>query len=78
MTSPTQTGPDRAQHVSDRYLGVIGHFASGICMAAPTYQSTSTLTLAPPPLRRLLGIGDYIFRNNTVITVETRTGAESP
>ena len=65
--------------VSDEDIwGVIGHFASGICMvAAPTYQDAEYVNISPTSSHAdYSGIGDYIFRNNTVITVETRTGAE--
>lgn len=58
--------------------GVIGHFASGICMvAAPTYQEAQYINISPTSSHAdYSGIGDYIFRNNTVITVETATGAD--
>ena len=58
--------------------GVIGHFASGICMvAAPTYQDMQYINISPSSSHAdYSGIGEYIFRNNTVINVETRTGAE--
>ena len=58
--------------------GVIGHFASGICMvAAPTYQEYQYINISPTSSHAdYSSIGDYIFRNNTVITVETHTGAE--
>lgn len=65
--------------VSDEDIwGVIGHFASGICMvAAPTYQDAEYINISPTSSHAdYSSIGDYIFRNNTVITVETRTGAE--
>ena len=65
--------------VSDEDIwGVIGHFASGICMvAAPTYQDAEYVNISPTSSHAdYSSIGDYIFRNNTVITVETRTGAE--
>ena len=58
--------------------GVIGHFSSGVCMAAaPTYQDAQYVNISPTSSHAdYSSIGDYIFRNNTVITVETRTGAE--
>lgn len=65
--------------VSDENIwGVIGHFASGICMvAAPTYQDAQYVDISPTASHADFSkIGDYIFRNNTVITVETKTGAE--
>lgn len=67
------------QIVSDSDIyGVIGHFASGICMAAaPTYQNNQYVNVSPSASHAdYSGIGEYIFRNNTVITVETRTGAD--
>jgi branched-chain amino acid transport system substrate-binding protein len=65
--------------VSDKDIwGVIGHFASGICMvAAPTYQEAQYINISPTSSHADYSkIGDYIFRNNTVIIVETKTGAE--
>jgi len=64
---------------SDKNIwGVIGHFASGICMvAAPTYQEAQYINISPTSSHADYSkIGDYIFRNNTVIIVETKTGAE--
>lgn len=62
----------------DEIYGVLGHFASGICMvAAPTYQEAGYVNISPTSSHAdFSGIGDYIFRNNTVITVETATGAD--
>lgn len=65
--------------VSDKdTYGVLGHFASGICMvAAPTYQEAGYVNVSPTSSHAdYSGIGDYIFRNNTVIVVETATGAD--
>lgn len=65
--------------VSDKDVyGVLGHFASGICMvAAPTYQEAGYVNISPTSSHAdYSGIGDYIFRNNTVIVVETATGAD--
>ena len=75
---------DEAQIIADTIVsdpdiwGVIGHFASGICMvAAPTYQEYGYVNISPTSSHAdYSSIGDYIFRNNTVIVVETRTGAE--
>ena len=64
--------------VSDEDIwGVLGHFASGICMvAAPTYQDAEYVNVSPTSSHAdYSGIGEFIFRNNTVINVETRTGA---
>ncbi len=59
--------------VSDGTIaGVIGHFASGVCMvAAPVYQENQIIEISPSSSHPdYSGIGDYIFRNNTVINVE--------
>ena len=59
--------------VSDKkVVGVIGHFASGVCMtAAPIYQENKVIEISPssshPDYSK---IGDFIFRNNTVISKE--------
>jgi branched-chain amino acid transport system substrate-binding protein len=52
--------------------GVIGHFASGVCMvAAPTYQENGIIEISPSSSHPdYSSIGDYIFRNNTVIQTE--------
>ena len=52
--------------------GVIGHFASGVCMvAAPVYQENQIIEISPSSSHPdYSSIGDYIFRNNTVIDVE--------
>ena len=75
---------DEAQIIAEKIVsdpeiyGVIGHFASGICMvAAPTYDESRYVDISPTSSHPdYSSIGDYIFRNNTVITGETRTGAE--
>ena len=75
---------DEAQLIAEKIAsdpdiwGVIGHFASGICMvAAPTYQDAQYVNISPTSSHADYSlIGDYIFRNNTVIIVETKTGAE--
>src|SRR5690625_1439588 len=48
---------------------VIGHFASGVCLAAaPVYQENQIIELSPSASHPdYSGVGDYIFRNNTVI-----------
>ena len=53
-------------------LGVIGHFSSGACMAAtPTYQENQIINISPSASHPdFTTAGDYIFRNNTVISTE--------
>jgi branched-chain amino acid transport system substrate-binding protein len=59
--------------VSDKdIIGVLGHFSSGVSMtAAPTYQESKVIEISNcashPDYSK---IGNYIFRNNTVITEE--------
>ncbi|MFA5527766.1 MAG: ABC transporter substrate-binding protein [Peptostreptococcales bacterium] len=55
-------------------LAVVGHFASGVSMAAsPTYQEAGIIEISPsashPDYSKA---GDYIFRNNTVIHIEAK------
>lgn len=54
------------------YLGVIGHFASGVCLtAAPIYQENKIIEISPSASHPdYSGVGDFIFRNNTVISKE--------
>ena len=59
--------------ISDKkVVGVIGHFSSGVCMtAAPIYQENKIIEISPSASHPdYSGIGDYIFRNNTVISKE--------
>ncbi|SKC84870.1 ABC transporter substrate-binding protein [Maledivibacter halophilus] len=54
-------------------VGVVGHFASGVCMAAsPTYQEVGIVEVSPSASHPdYTKEGDFIFRNNTVIDVES-------
>ena len=56
----------------NQIMGVVGHFASGVCMAAtPTYQETGIVNISPSASHPdFTKEGDFIFRNNTVINVE--------
>ena len=59
--------------ISDKkVVGVIGHFSSGVCMtAAPIYQENKVIEISPSASHPdYSGIGDYIFRNNTIISKE--------
>ncbi|MGB7604103.1 MAG: ABC transporter substrate-binding protein [Lutisporaceae bacterium] len=65
--------------ISDKdIVGVIGHFASGVCMvAAPTYEENKVIEISPSASHPdYSGIGEYIFRNNTVINVEAAAGLD--
>lgn len=71
--SPEEAASIAQKIVSDGNLaGVIGHFASGVCMvAAPVYQENQIIEISPSSSHPdYSGIGDYIFRNNTVIDFE--------
>lgn len=56
----------------DSIVGVVGHFASGVCMAAsPTYQEVGIVEISPSASHPdYSSEGDYIFRNNSLINVE--------
>ncbi len=59
--------------VSDKdIIGVLGHFASGVSMAAaPTYEENQVIEISNCASHPdYSGMGDYIFRNNTVISEE--------
>jgi branched-chain amino acid transport system substrate-binding protein len=65
--------------ISDKSIvGVVGHFASGVCMvAAPTYEENKVIEISPSASHPdYSSIGDYIFRNNTVINVEAAAGLD--
>lgn len=59
-------------------VGVIGHFASGVSMAAsPTYQEVGIAEISPSASHPdYSNAGDYIFRNNSLITVEANETLE--
>lgn len=54
------------------FSGVIGHFASGVCLtAAPLYEENQIIEISPSASHPDYSlVGDYIFRNNTVISKE--------
>jgi len=54
--------------------GVVGHFASGVCMAAsPTYQEVGIVEISPSASHPdYSSEGNYIFRNNSLINVEAK------
>lgn len=58
--------------------GVIGHFSSGVCLtAAPIYQDNKIIEISPSSSHPdYSSIGDYIFRNNTVINKEAEAGID--
>ena len=65
--------------VSDKKVaGVIGHFSSGVCMtAAPLYQENKIIEISPSASHpEYSKIGDYIFRNNTVISKEAAASVD--
>ncbi|MBI9096782.1 MAG: ABC transporter substrate-binding protein [Sphaerochaeta sp.] len=53
-------------------VGVIGHFASGVSMAAaPTYEEVGIAEISPSASHPdYSGMGEYIFRNNSLINIE--------
>ncbi|MDD3903201.1 MAG: ABC transporter substrate-binding protein [Sphaerochaeta sp.] len=53
-------------------VGVVGHFASGVSMAAaPTYEEVGVPEISPSASHPdYSGMGKYIFRNNSLIDVE--------
>lgn len=79
-----KNSPEEAQTIAQQIasdgdiVGVIGHFASGVCMvAAPIYQENGIIEISPSSSHVDYSvIGDYIFRNNVVIESEARTGLD--
>ena len=57
-------------------VGVIGHFTSGVAMtAAPVYDANQIINISPSASHPdFSGIGEFIFRNNTVISAEAEAG----
>lgn len=71
--TPEEAATIAQKIVSDNKVsGVIGHFASGVCMtAAPIYQENKIIEISPSASHPdYSGIGDFIFRNNTIISKE--------
>jgi len=71
--SPDEAASIALRIVSDKSIvGVLGHFSSGVSMtAAPTYQEHQVVQISPTASHPgFSGIGDFIFRNNTVINAE--------
>lgn len=65
--------------VSDKGIkAVVGHFASGVCMAAsPKYQESGIVEISPSASHPdYTKEGEYIFRNNTVINVEAQVAVD--
>lgn len=58
--------------------GVIGHFSSGVSMtAAPVYEENKIIEISPSASHKdYSGIGDFIFRNNTVISTEAKASID--
>lgn len=57
---------------------VIGHFASGVCLAAaPIYQENKIVEISPSSSHPdYSGMGNFIIRNNTVINTEARASLD--
>ncbi|MCL1992629.1 MAG: ABC transporter substrate-binding protein [Spirochaetes bacterium] len=73
LNSPSEAVNVAERIVSDRSIvGVLGHFSSGPAMAAAAiYQEYQVVQISPTASHPdFSGIGDFIFRNNTVINVE--------
>jgi branched-chain amino acid transport system substrate-binding protein len=65
--------------VADKDIkAIIGHFASGVCMAAsPKYQEGGIVEMSPSASHPdYTKEGDFIFRNNTVINVEAKVAVD--
>jgi len=59
-------------------IGVIGHFTSGVAMvASPTYEENQIINISPSASHPDFGVDqEFVFRNNTVISVEAAAGLE--
>ena len=59
-------------------VGLVGHFSSGVCMtAAPLYQENKIIEISPSASHPDYSvIGDYIFRNNTIISKEAAASVD--
>lgn len=79
-----KNSPEEAVTVANRIVSdgnipvVIGHFASGVSLAAaPIYQENKIIEISPSASHPdYSGVGDYIFRNNTVIYTEASASVD--
>lgn len=79
-----KNSPEEAVSVANKIVSekdipfIIGHFASGVSMAAaPIYQANKIIEISPSASHPdYSSIGDYIFRNNTVIKYETQASLD--
>jgi len=64
--------------VNDGITAVIGHFSSGVSMAAaPIYVENQVVEISPSASHPdYSSIGEYIFRNNTVISHEAKAALD--
>ena len=65
--------------ISDkRVVGLVGHFSYGVCMTeAPLYQENKIIEISPSASHPDYSvIGDYIFRNNTIISKEAAASVD--
>jgi len=62
----------------DDIIAVVGHFASGVCLVAgPKYQEAGVIEISPSASHPdYSNIGNFIFRNNTIISVEAGAGID--
>lgn len=77
--SPEESVSVANKIVSEKNIhGVIGHFASGVSMAAaPIYQDNKIIEISPSASHPdYSSIGNYIFRNNTVISHEAKAALD--
>lgn len=79
-----KNSPEEAVTVANKIVSdgnipvVIGHFSSGVCLAAaPIYQEHKIIEISPSASHPdYSGVGDYIFRNNTIIYNEAKASAD--
>lgn len=75
---------EEAATIAEKIVGdkeikaVVGHFASGVCMAAsPKYQEAGIVEISPSASHPdYTKEGDFIFRNNTVINIEAQVAVD--
>lgn len=76
--SPEQGASIALQISESDIVGVIGHFTSSVAMtAAPIYDENQVVNISPSASHPdFSSIGDFIFRNNSVISYEAATGLD--
>ncbi len=79
-----KNSPEEAVSVANKIVSdgnipiVIGHFSSGVCLAAaPSYNENKIIEISPSASHPdYSSVGNFIFRNNTIINKEAKASVD--